>query len=235
MSQGLPVSEIFGPTLQGEGPYAGRGASFVRLGGCNLSCSWCDTPYTWDGSRFDLRKEVTTLSAEEILRRLPASPGIVVLTGGEPLLYAKKSAFMELLQGIHSIGRAVHIETNGSILPPSEVAEVVDVFVVSPKLPNAGLPTEDNGSRIATGWSRLAQVAEVHLKVVCQTARDVEMAAHRARENGFDAAHTWVMPEATDAGQLAARWPDICDAAIRAGVNATTRLHLLAWGSERGR
>ena len=41
-----PVSEVFGPTLQGEGPHAGRPCHFIRLGGCNLSCSWCDTPYS---------------------------------------------------------------------------------------------------------------------------------------------------------------------------------------------
>ncbi|HHK7228110.1 TPA: hypothetical protein ACQXLV_002143, partial [Streptococcus pneumoniae] len=42
----LPVSEVFGPTIQGEGPHAGRTCHFIRLGGCNLSCSWCDTPYS---------------------------------------------------------------------------------------------------------------------------------------------------------------------------------------------
>ena len=234
MSDDLPVAEIFGPTLQGEGPYAGRGASFVRLGGCNLSCSWCDTPYTWDGSRFDLRQELTSLSADEILKQLPAPAGLVVLTGGEPLLYAKKPAFLELLLGIRSMGRAVHIETNGSIRPRRHVAEAVDVFVVSPKLPNARLSTGDGGSRLAPGWGDLARVAEVHLKFVCQTVEDVELAAHRAKQYGIDAAHTWVMPEALDADQLAERWPAICEAAIRVGLNATSRLHLLAWGSKRG-
>lgn len=49
----LVVSEVFGPTFQGEGPSLGRRAGFVRLGRCNLDCSWCDTPNTWDWSRFD--------------------------------------------------------------------------------------------------------------------------------------------------------------------------------------
>ena len=44
----LTVSEIFGPTFQGEGPFTGRAAVFLRLGRCNLDCKWCDTPYTWD-------------------------------------------------------------------------------------------------------------------------------------------------------------------------------------------
>ena len=54
----LVVAEIFGPTWQGEGPSAGQVAAFVRLGLCNLTCAWCDTAYTWDRSRFDLRAEL---------------------------------------------------------------------------------------------------------------------------------------------------------------------------------
>ena len=50
---GLVVAEVFGPTFQGEGPSTGQRAGFVRLGRCNLDCSWCDTPYTWDWERFD--------------------------------------------------------------------------------------------------------------------------------------------------------------------------------------
>jgi 7-carboxy-7-deazaguanine synthase len=54
----LVVSEVFGPTIQGEGPHAGQRAAFVRLGGCNLTCTWCDTAYTWDARRYDLRAEL---------------------------------------------------------------------------------------------------------------------------------------------------------------------------------
>ena len=49
----LPVAEVFAPTFQGEGPYLGRSADFIRLGGCNLTCYGCDTPYTWDASRYE--------------------------------------------------------------------------------------------------------------------------------------------------------------------------------------
>lgn len=61
----LVVSEVFGPTHQGEGPHAGQLCAFVRLMGCNLSCSWCDTPYTWDASRYDLKAEGHRMTVED--------------------------------------------------------------------------------------------------------------------------------------------------------------------------
>ena len=77
----LVVAEVFGPTFQGEGPSIGRRAGFVRLGRCNLDCSWCDTPYTWDWDRFDPAKELRHESVTSVLAHLDAmTPEIVVVT-----------------------------------------------------------------------------------------------------------------------------------------------------------
>lgn len=235
MTLTLPVVETFGPTIQGEGPYAGRNADFIRLGGCNLSCSWCDTPYSWDGQRFDLRAEITPTPVTELIEGVAHRSGMVVLTGGEPLLYAKTPAFHALLDGITAAGRPIHVETNGTILPPKNVAEQVTVFVVSPKLSNAGLNTENGTSQLADGWNELPGDAEVYLKVVCETREDVEAAAGLAVQSGIGLERLWAMPQAQDTVTLAARWPDIADAAAAVGANATSRLHLLAWGDQRGR
>src|SRR5690606_25864945 len=86
----LLVSERF-VSLQGEGISSGAPSAFLRLGNCNLACSFCDTPYTWDASRFDLSQE---LRAEEIpdvaAWLLRSSPGRLIVTGGEPLLQQKQ-------------------------------------------------------------------------------------------------------------------------------------------------
>ena len=66
----LVISEVFGPTVQGEGPTIGRRAAFVRLGRCNLDCSWCDTPYTWDWERYDPKVELHERPVPEIVADL---------------------------------------------------------------------------------------------------------------------------------------------------------------------
>lgn len=231
----LPVVESFGPTLQGEGPYAGRLAHFIRLGGCNLSCSWCDTPYSWDASRFDLRREIETRSVSSLLDEVASSSGLVVLTGGEPLLHQRSQAFVELLRGLSGLGRSVHIETNGTICPSDDVVLMTDVIVVSPKLPNAHLQTTSARTTLRPEWELISRRTEVHFKFVCESAEDVRSSKHLAALAGISPSSTWVMPQAQDKQPLLDSWPEIASAAALVGVNATLRLHLLAWGSERGR
>src|SRR3954453_6488465 len=83
----LPVVELFGPTVQGEGPDAGIPAYFVRFGGCDWRCTWCDSMHAVEPAQ--VRKFAQSLTAQEIgmqLRALPAGPSLVVLSGGNPAL-----------------------------------------------------------------------------------------------------------------------------------------------------
>ncbi len=120
------VNEIF-LSLQGEGPAIGEPAAFVRLAGCNLSCSYCDTFH--EGGRL--------MTVEEILEKLPGGPQRVVITGGEPLLAGEK--LVELAAAISGSGKLVDIETNGTVTPPAGLAALVDNYVISPKLSNSGM------------------------------------------------------------------------------------------------
>ena len=137
----LVVSEIFGPTFQGEGPSAGQRAAFLRLAGCNLACSWCDTPYTWDGRRFDLARESRRMVADEVLRRIRAGRApLLVVTGGEPLL--QQDALLPVLLECHRDGQAIEVETNGTVMPEPALVRLVSRFNVSPKLGNSAVPGE---------------------------------------------------------------------------------------------
>lgn len=104
MSQLLKVNEIF-LSLQGEGTRAGLPCSFVRLAGCNLRCTWCDTPYAWSNGQ--------DMSIADVLRRLEelGCPRVEV-TGGEPLAQALTP---ELLLAMIDGGYETLLETNGSL------------------------------------------------------------------------------------------------------------------------
>jgi 7-carboxy-7-deazaguanine synthase len=77
----LLVSEVFGPTLQGEGPHTGQAAAYIRLGGCNLRCRWCGTAFTWDQNRHDLARELSVKRTEGVARdALALGPRLVNAT-----------------------------------------------------------------------------------------------------------------------------------------------------------
>lgn len=231
----LPVSEVFGPTIQGEGPAAGHPATFVRFMGCNLSCSWCDTAYTWDGSRYDLAAERRLMDAQ-LVGRLAVAGGtdVIVLTGGEPLLQQEQPGWRQLLGHLEDHDRRIHLETNGTI-PPTELSlAYLSLIVVSPKLGNAGPHRGHQDPALHPDWMGAAGLPWVHLKFVCQTPEDVAFSVGWAAEIGWPRDRVWVMPEGATADELAQRWPAVAEAAARRGVNASHRLHVLAWGTERG-
>jgi 7-carboxy-7-deazaguanine synthase len=231
----LRVSEVFGPTIQGEGPLSGRVAYFLRLMGCNLSCSWCDTPYTWDPERHDLRAETKLVTADNLAGHLEKAR-LVVLTGGEPMLQLHQGGALHdllvLLEGTHT---HVQVETNGTIAPPVWALDLVDTWVLSPKLPNAGRHRGHQDPRLAPEWPGVARAADAHAKIVCVDTADVLRAARWAQRVGWPAHRLWVMPEGTTPQRLAETFPPIATAAAELGLNVSHRLHTLAWGQERGR
>lgn len=230
----LVVSEQFGPTLQGEGPYAGQPVQFLRLGGCNLSCSWCDTPYTWDGSRFDLRAELTKRRAGDITDKL--IPGLpLVLSGGEPLLHQHSKGLRHVLAEAQDRDCAVHVETNGTIKPLPDIAVSVSVFAVSPKLAHAGNHRGKQNPQMHPYWAQMARWhSGAYLKVVVRDGLDVETVANWAAHIGWPRRQVWVMPLGTTSSDLLAVWDEIASAAADAKINATQRLHILAWGDVKG-
>jgi organic radical activating enzyme len=230
----LVLAECFGPTVQGEGPSCGRRAAFIRLGGCNLSCSWCDSADTWDGGRFDLRQTLTRTPVEEIVARaLVGAPGLVVITGGEPLLHQRQRAWDDLLVRLAAARVEIEVETNGTIPPTAHTASRVTRFNCSPKLAHAGDPEAKrvNGKAIAVlRWTDRAV-----FKFVCATAADVDEVAAFARAHNIPERLVWIMPEGTSHDRLQDRLAVLAEPAVAAGFNLSTRLHVHVWGDEKGR
>lgn len=122
----LPVMEHF-YTLQGEGFYQGQAAYFIRLGGCDVGCVWCDVKESWDANAHPL---LSFSSLTEMVTQTPAQ--IVVITGGEPLLYNLD----ELTEQLHKAGLRTHLETSGS----SPLSGTWDWITLSPKKFKQPLP-----------------------------------------------------------------------------------------------
>lgn len=230
MTLTLPISEVFGPTLQGEGPYAGRTVQFVRLGGCNLACTWCDSAYTWNAARFDLRTEIVSTPVDDVLAQLV--PGVpVVLSGGEPLLHQNSPAFNAFVDGLVYRGHHLYVETNGTLRPSTQLVSAATHFAVSPKLSHAGdhKPTQD-----PTPWNGWHTIPQAVFKYVVQDEVDVATVVSITDALQMPRSRVWVMPLGTTNEELLDHWPAIATAAATQHVNATQRLHVLAWGDTKG-
>lgn len=230
----LVVRETFGPTIQGEGPSTGRRCGFIRLGGCNLSCTWCDTPETWDASRYDLRTTLTRRTVQDIVTRATEGlPGLVVITGGEPLLHQQQDGWNSLLAALTSFGAEVEVETNGTIPPTPFTAEHVTRFNCSPKLAHAGDPEAKrvNGKALAV----LRWTGRAAFKFVCTGPADLEEVHRFVQDHNIPENLVWIMPEGTSTPELNERLQLLAEPAIAAGYNLTQRLHIALWGTEKGR
>lgn len=122
----LPVMEHF-YTVQGEGAYSGVAAYFIRLGGCDVGCVWCDVKDSWDADAHP------KFSIEEIVSwPIKANADLVVITGGEPLMYD----LLPLTQALRNAGLKVNIETSGA----HPLTGTFDWITLSPKKFKMPLP-----------------------------------------------------------------------------------------------
>lgn len=166
------VTEIFGPTIQGEGALAGAVSHFIRFAGCDYRCAWCDTPDSVFPERIQANSE--RLSISTILDRikyLPPAP-YVTLSGGNPALF-------ELGQLVTSLRKEkflVAVETQGSVSKPWLM--MVDHLTLSPKPPSAGQESDFKAlAEIINGWLVMRGNVDICLKIPCADVHDLEFIA----------------------------------------------------------
>jgi 7-carboxy-7-deazaguanine synthase len=237
MKDFIRISEIFGPTIQGEGALIGRPTVFVRTGGCDYRCSWCDTLYA---VLPEYRADWKPMSAEEIMARVEELSGgvpmLVTLSGGNPALHSLEP----LINLGHERGYCFTLETQGSIAKPWFAD--LDYLVLSPKPPSSGMATDWDILRECAAFSSKTNVSlkivvfdeadylyarrvseevpkiPLYLQVGNHTpTQSVEAAVDEA---GLTARLEWLLARA-----LADRWTD---------VTILPQLHVLLWGNKRG-
>ncbi|HET7225020.1 MAG TPA: 7-carboxy-7-deazaguanine synthase QueE [Candidatus Eisenbacteria bacterium] len=216
----LRVSEVF-LSLQGEGPSAGTPAHFVRLQGCDVGCTWCDTKYAWDAAGGRGVELAALWDEAHALGRAP----LVVITGGEPLQHPEFAAVLEL--ALERWPR-VEVETSGILPPPCSHERLA--WNVSPKLPAAGGRWQETW-RHAAAW-----VAEPRAMFKLVMADDADLAEARARmaTAGIPRGRAMYMPQGLTDADIARRAAWLAPACIADGVRLSPRLHVWLWGARRG-
>jgi 7-carboxy-7-deazaguanine synthase len=225
----MRIAEIF-YSVQGEGMLVGMPSVFVRTSGCNLRCSFCDTPYTsW-------KPEGETLSVEVVIEQMRQWPcKYAVVTGGEPLIAPEIETLCERLgqEGYH-----LTIETAGTVFKPVKA----NLISLSPKLSNS---TPD----VKTGWAerhdqvrhqplvvnQFLEKYDCQFKFVIDRPEDVEeVQKYLSVFEHIDPERVFLMPQATDPATLAEKGRWIAELCKRHGFRLGPRVHIDLWGQTRG-
>lgn len=168
----LPVMEAF-YTIQGEGVHSGAAAYFIRLGGCDVGCVWCDVKDSWDAGKWPL------MDIQEIVSKALEFPTrLVVITGGEPLMYNLEPLTMLL----HEKGFKVHIETSG-VYP---VTGLFDWICFSPKKfknPHPGIYDLADELKVVIYHKSDFDFAEEHAEKVKETCKKLLQPEWSKRES----------------------------------------------------
>jgi 7-carboxy-7-deazaguanine synthase len=224
----LRVQERF-VSLQGEGMLAGTPSSFVRVTGCNLRCAWCDSPATsWNA-------EGDWAALDELVQFCAAGPRHIVLTGGEPLLYAPLAA---LSCRLRDDGHHVTIETAGTVWLDDVHA---DLMSLSPKLRHSVPAGEWAGRHDARRWNpdvvRRLMAFPWQLKFVVRAHdprlldEDISEVDAMLSELAVDRSErVMLMPECTDRLRLPSDYANLA----RTGFRVGPRMHIAIFGHTPG-
>ncbi|WP_409299813.1 7-carboxy-7-deazaguanine synthase QueE [Peribacillus sp. SCS-155] len=181
----IPVMEIFGPTIQGEGMVIGQKTMFIRTAGCDYSCAWCDSAFTWDGTGKD---DIIQMTSEEVWQQLERLGGnsfsFVTISGGNPALLKNLGSLISLLKEKEI---KIGLETQGSRWQDWFID--IDELTISPKPPSSTMVT-DFGilDQIFLNLKERNFQHNVSLKVVVFDDKDYEyakMVHHRYPEIPF--------------------------------------------------
>ncbi|WP_053362976.1 7-carboxy-7-deazaguanine synthase QueE [Bacillus sp. FJAT-27251] len=238
----IPVMEIFGPTIQGEGMVIGQKTMFVRTAGCDYSCSWCDSSFTWDGTGKHLIRQMEPLQIWEELKSLGGARfSHVTISGGNPALLKNLDGLVTVLKENNI---KLCLETQGSKW--QEWMTSIDELTLSPKPPSSGMITDYEKLDDIVGRLRSSDFpGNISLKVVVFTGEDYEFA--RNIHNRYPGVPFFVQignddPVTTDNGTLIAsllkKYETLIDRVAADqelnDVKVLPQLHTLLWGNKRG-
>lgn len=223
----MRIAEIF-YSIQGEGTLVGVPSVFVRVSGCNLRCSWCDTPYTsWNPEGDDWTNDA--IVAE--VAKYPARH--VVITGGEPMLFAP---VVDLSRQLKERGLHITVETAGTVYQPV----TCDLMSISPKLANSTPIDSPFAARHESlrhqpdVLKRLTGEFDYQLKFVVSSKDDLSEIRETVSALNAPPERVLLMPEGTSPDRVRERGKWIAEVCKQEGFRYSPRLHVDLWGDLRG-
>lgn len=230
----LSISEIYGPVIQGEGPVIGTPTIFIRFGGCDFRCSWCDSLHAVLPEYKDSWRKMNAAEvAAEVNTLARGTPFLITLSGGNPALFDTD----ELIDRLKHSGHSVAIETQGT-KAPAWFAKL-DWLVLSPKPPSSGMPCHE--SEVEACLHAAGPTTRTALKVVVGSDADYQFALglhHRFPEIDFYIQPLNLLHSAPTVEDhltaLRALMERVCADGC-AQIKVLPQLHVLLYGNERGR
>lgn len=229
----LEVNEIFS-SIQGEGKFSGKPSIFIRLRRCNLACPKCDERDTWDSSLLGYHK-FDIYSPEALVDFVNKFIGIgnVVITGGEPLIWRRQlDYFLAYLPPRFT----VEVETNGTIFPKEFCLRDIRVhYNVSPKLSSFHDSSRKTLVEENLKWfAKRASTGLAIFKFVVSYKTDLREINDLVARYDIPKEQVYLMPEGRTAIEILNKLPMMFDLCGMFGYNLSSRLHILAFGNQKG-
>ncbi len=226
------VSELFTKTIQGEGIYSGHPAIFLRLAGCSLNCSYCDTKHIWTkGKKFSVSELIAIFMKYDLISDLQLGTHLVI-TGGSPLL--QQDAVIDFLQELKSFSSVfVEIENEAVIMPKPELLKYIDCWNNSPKLEFA---KNEKPTKIESVIRKLSDLENSWFKFVIRDEKDWEQIYDTYIRRGLILRNQVIlMPLGRKKSEILEASPAICEISIKNYVKFSNRNHLILWDLQEGR
>jgi len=246
----LNISEIFGPTLQGEGKLFGQPCIFIRTSGCNLRCEWinkdgsltkCDTAYTsWNvkGNYDKYSIERILYEVDQLIDDFYDKKDIlinnIVISGGEPFLQPN---IVDLITALKVREYFVTVETNGTIFRESKT----DLVSISPKLSSSESKSCDIAKSIhqknrVYNYSNIKKFYtcnQCQIKFVYSCRDDLKEILQFVQKFSINRENVYLMPQGEISKTILENTKDCFDVCVENGFNMTHRLHILAYEDKR--
>lgn len=260
MSNELPIAEQF-YSIQGEGPYAGTPAVFLRTAGCNLACgghenlkrdkedwepegnaTWvCDTMDVWTSAQEKIGpRDLVTEFENRGWASVLDDGAHLILTGGEPLIPSRQEQLAKFLSAYVERNDMpyVEVETNGTRKPESNLDRFVNLYNVSMKLENSGMPYSQRVNHDAlnffTGQYQRIGDSTTMFKFVVSDDDDIDEIETLIDSHGIPSKQVSLMPAGQRQEQIRETYPKVMEICKEKNYTFSPRLHVDAWNKQTG-